>query len=124
MCKQSGQLISPDGTVIAVGYSGAPLAGKNNPAMQQVRDVGPIPCGKYSIGAPEYTVDHGPYVLRLTPDPANEMYGRAGFLIHGDSIVAPGNASKGCVIMPRFARERVFESGDLELEVSADGSKF
>ena len=36
---------------------------------------------------------------------------------HGDSIAAPGTASDGCVIMPRFARERVWESQDRRLAV-------
>lgn len=101
------------------GYSGAG-EGKNNPAMQQVHNVGPIPQGKYSIvGEPFDSPDHGPFVLRLEPDPTNEMYGRAGFLIHGDNVHSPGTASEGCIILPRYAREAIWSSGQRELEVVA-----
>ena len=63
---------------------------------------------------------HGPYVLPLTPDPENLMYGRDGFLIHGDSITNPGSASEGCIILPRSARTMIAASGDNRLEVVGD----
>lgn len=113
--QESGQL-SQNGADVAIGYSGAGN-GKNNPAMQDAQKIGPIPKGVYTIGEPHDTPTHGPYVLRLTPDPSNEMCGRSGFLIHGDSVKAPGTASEGCIIMPRWVREQVWESGDLDLEV-------
>ncbi len=92
-----------------VGYSGAG-EGKNNSTAQSIKNVGPIPCGKYLIGAPVDTITHGPYVLPLTPDPANEMFDRSGFLIHGDSVVSPGTASEGCVILGRVTREKIWQS--------------
>lgn len=101
---------------VAIGYSGAG-EGKNNPAMQDVHNVGPLPVGKYEIGEPTDTKTHGPYVLHLTPDPANEMFGRGSFLIHGDSVVNPGTASEGCMIFSRTIRERIWASGDRQLEV-------
>lgn len=101
---------------VGVGYSGAG-EGKNNPAMQDVQNVGPIPRGVYSIGDPVDTTTHGPFVLALAPDPKNDMHGRSAFLIHGDSISRPGTASRGCIIMPRNVREQVWKSGDNELEV-------
>lgn len=104
------------GAEVAVGYAGAD-DGKNNPDMQDVQKVGPLPRGKYSIGAPCDTQTHGPYVLRLTPDADNDMCGRAGFLIHGDSTAHPGAASEGCIILARPIRERIWNSGDRDLEV-------
>lgn len=101
----------------ATGYSGQPDA-KNDPTKCAIHNEGPIPQGHYTIGAPIDTKTHGPFVLPLTPDPENEMYGRAGFLIHGDSVVHPGTASEGCIIMPRDVREAIRESGDAELEVT------
>jgi hypothetical protein len=101
---------------VAIGYAGAG-EGKNNPAMQDVQNVGPLPVGKYTIGEPSDTKTHGPYVLHLTPDPENEMFGRAGFLIHGDSVVQPGTASEGCMIFSRTVRERIWASEDRQLEV-------
>ena len=93
--------------------------GKNNPAMQNVADAGPIPRGNYTIGVPIDLAGgpHGPYVLPLTPNPANQMFGRFGFLIHGDSIAKPGAASLGCVILSRTIREAIAASGDRELTV-------
>ena len=60
---------------------------------------------------------HGPYALALMPDSMNEMFERSGFMIHGDSLVAPGTASEGCIIIPRDAREAMWESGDRHLQV-------
>ncbi len=110
--------ISQDSDHVAWGYAGKD-AGKNNPAMQHVHNVGPLPCGLYEIGQPYNTKEHGPYVLPLTPDPGNEMFGRGGFLIHGDNIQSPGTASEGCIIASKLTRLRIWESGDHRLQVIA-----
>jgi hypothetical protein len=117
--QKSGQL-QQDGKPVATGYSGAG-PGKNNPAMESVHNVGPIPQGDWTIqGPPVNTAGHGPFVLRLTAEPETETFGRSGFLIHGDSKQAPGEASQGCIILPRAVREQVWESGDHDLEVLAE----
>ena len=114
--QKTGDLLQ-DGKPIATGYSGFD-DGKNNPAMQAVHEVGPIPQGDWFIeGPPVNTAQHGPYVLTLTPAPGTNTFGRSGFLMHGDSVNAPGTASKGCIIMARTAREQVWESGDTDLSV-------
>lgn len=116
--QKTGEL-QQDGRNVATGYSGG-AEGKNNPEMQSVPNVGPIPQGNWTItGPPVDTPEHGPYVLRLTPEKETETFGREGFLMHGDSKEWPGTASHGCVIMPRSVREKVWESGDKELEVVA-----
>ena len=114
--QSSGKLFDAAGALAGTGYSGAP-EGKNDPAKQSAHAVGPIPRGVYTMGAPEDTAEHGPFVLPLTPDTANEMFGRSGFLMHGDSMAKPGRASKGCIIMPRTVRNAVWASGDARLEV-------
>jgi hypothetical protein len=114
--SQASGWLSRDGENVAEGYSGAG-DGKNNPSMQDVPNVGPIPVGNYTIEKPIDTKTHGPYVLHLTPDDANEMFGRTAFMIHGDSVVHPGTASEGCVIMNRTVREKIWASGDTMLEV-------
>jgi len=119
--QSTGKLSSTDTGFLATGYSGNGT-GKNNPLAQSIHDVGPIPSGVYAIGAPFNSPDHGPFALRLSPDAANQMFGRTGFLMHGDSREHPGCASKGCVIMPREARETVWASGDRELQVCAGGT--
>lgn len=136
----SGALFDQEGSApLGYGYSGAPPLGKNNAAMQDTRDVGPIPQGLYTIhlppqclsdlsGAPPRicvycggagTHKHGPFVLRLEADPENEMFDRDGFLIHGDSIEHPGYASKGCIVLSRPIREQIAQSLDQRLRVFA-----
>ena len=95
--------------LLATGYSGSEAdGGKNNPDKQCESDIGPIPRGTYSIGDP--FAGPSPFSLRLTPAPGNEMCGRSGFLIPGDSIAAPGTASHGCIILPRPVRERIYQA--------------
>jgi Protein of unknown function (DUF2778) len=115
--RQASGCIEWNGAILGVGYSGALPLGRNNPQMQNVRMVGPIPQGAYLIGDLIDSAVHGPFALPLTPDPANEMFGRAGFLIHGDSIDHPGAASEGCIIMSRNVRESIRDSGDRHLTV-------
>lgn len=118
-CQRTGEL-HQDGKHVGTGYSGAG-EGKNNPSLEHVANVGPVPCGNWIIaGPPLDTHEHGPYVLRLNPEPNTETHGRSGFLIHGDSKRSPGTASQGCIILPRVLREQMWESGDRELEVIAE----
>jgi len=117
--QKSGEL-QHDGEPVATGYSGAG-PGKNNPDLEKVPNVGPIPQGDWTItGPPVDTAQHGPYVLQLKPAPDTPTFGRSGFLMHGDSKESPGNASQGCVILPRSAREQVWKSGDRDLKVVAE----
>ncbi|HEX4002325.1 MAG TPA: tlde1 domain-containing protein [Candidatus Acidoferrales bacterium] len=100
-----------------LGYSGAGI-GKNNPAAQSDKDVGPIPCGFYSIaGLIERDPACGEYVLVLIPDATNEMFGREGFRWHGDSLEHPGEASHGCVVSARSLRAEAWQGTDHNLQV-------
>lgn len=114
----TGRVLDPNRMLLAIGYSGAG-SGRNNVNSQEIPNVGPIPEGTYDIGAPQDTEQHGPFVLPLEPYLTNEMYGRSGFLCHGDSLEAPGTASHGCLILPRWARERIWESEDHALQAVA-----
>ena len=117
--QKSGEL-QQDGKHVAEGYSGTG-DGKNNPAMENVPNVGPIPRGDWNVsGPPVDTRTHGPYVLHLEPKPETKTFGRDGFLMHGDSKEHPGTASQGCLIFPRQVREQVWNSGDRDLEVVAE----
>ena len=121
--QSTGELFWPDGELLTVGYAGhddgdgipEPGEGKNDPSKQGVRNTGPLPRGRYSIGPPE--PGHGGYALRLTPMPGTDTLGRGGFLIHGDSVRNPGSASLGCIIVSRWARMQVWTHPDHELEV-------
>lgn len=117
--QKTGEL-QRDEQHVTTGYSGAG-AGENNPTMENVPNIGPIPRGDWTIsGPPVDTQDHGPYVLKLEPAAGTDTFGRSGFLMHGDSKEHPGCASHGCVILPRAAREEVWDSGDRDLEVVAE----
>jgi hypothetical protein len=114
-----------DGKEIGKGYSGyddgdgiaEPGEGKNDPTKQAVKGVGPVPEGLWVFGAPFFHDHAGPYVLRLLPKSVPQLYGRSGFLIHGDSMRLPGSASHGCIILARDLRMKLWESGDHEIRV-------
>ena len=117
--QKTGDLLF-NGQRVGAGYSGFDN-GKNNPSMQAMADVGPIPQGDWTIvGPPINTPTHGPFVLRLEAANGTNLFGRSGFLMHGDSIESPGTASHGCIIMPRNIREQVWQSGDTALQVVPD----
>lgn len=87
-------------------YSGF-AQGKNDPLAEHLPGIGPIPQGFYLIGAVEEDeTRHGPVAIHLVPV-AGQIYGRSGFMVHGDSRSAPGAASHGCIIAPRPIRERM-----------------
>jgi len=98
--QTSGAMRNAAGDLLATGYAGHG-AGVNNPALQSVHNTGPLPQGTYVINPPVDTTTHGPCVMWLTPDPANEMFGRSGFGIHADEIANPGKrlASTGCIVI-------------------------
>jgi len=100
----------------AVGYAGRD-EGKNNPDMQNVKGIGPLPKGLYTILPPRPSPVVGPYALPLLPDPHNEMFNRSSFYIHGDSVEHPGEASHGCIVIDFSVRHLVWLSNDHVLEV-------
>lgn len=119
--QSTGKVYQDGGQSLAIGYAGGNCGkhpeGKNNPAMQDVPDIGPIPQGLWGISAPHDHPKLGKYAMALTPMTDTNTFGRSGFYMHGDSIPHPGEASDGCPVVPKFARERVWESGDHVLNV-------
>jgi lipoprotein-anchoring transpeptidase ErfK/SrfK len=83
---------------IATGYSGNGN-GLNNPNMQNVADVGPIPRGTWTIGR-EYnsTTGLGNHMMDLTARAGTNTYNRGLFRIHGDNSAQNHTASHGCII--------------------------
>lgn len=115
--EQSTGILSHDGIEVAQGYAGKGI-GKNNPEMQNVHQVGPLPRGVYVIGEPVNT-DKLRYALPLFPDPQNEMFGRSAFFMHGENPATPGASSDGCpVVEPLAKRQEIAASGDTQLVVS------
>jgi Protein of unknown function (DUF2778) len=117
--QTTGEMHSPLGVLLGTGYAGHG-EGVNNSALQSVHDTGPLPQGIYAIAAPVNTTTHGPYVMWLTPDPANKMFGRSGFGIHADEIANPGKrlASTGCIVMSNQARVAIWQAADRQLRVT------
>ena len=114
------RLMLDDGPVkIGAGWAGHG-EGKNNPAWQAVKSVGPLPVGRYAIGEPFTHPDCGGFAMRLTPLPGTEMHGRDGMLIHGPSKnpAKYGQESNGCLIMPHDQRVALWQTGARILEVA------
>lgn len=121
--QTTGRLYDPEGNLKATGYAGGNCGknpeGINNHAMQDCHDIGPLPVGLYTFGKMVHPHPHlGPFALQLIPDDGNDMHGRSGFYMHGDTPI-PGNASKGCIIQPRPVRLECAQSEDRRLQVVA-----
>jgi type VI secretion system (T6SS) effector TldE1-like protein len=123
--EQSGGRLLHDAQLVATGYAGGNIppnfdaTAKNNPAREREHYFGPLPQGLYTIGPAHTEPQLGPVAMRLTPDHATVMYGRAGFFIHADSVSHPGKASEGCIVMPGSARAVLAASNDRQLTVVA-----
>lgn len=121
---QSEGKLYHNGKFVSAGYSGKGR-GKNNPAMQGVAGIGPLPAGQYKLTQIYDSANVGPRTIRLEPidsnfgDDRHEGTGRGAFRVHGDSIKAPGTASKGCIVLPKAVRLAMWASGDRDLTVVA-----
>jgi Protein of unknown function (DUF2778) len=111
--------LSHNGQAAGTGYSGHPPY-VNDPAAERLINQGPICAGLYAIGEAFDSPTKGPCVLPLTPSDDTPVYGRGGFLIHGDEVEHPGAelASDGCIIMPRNTRLLISLSSDKDLVVA------
>jgi hypothetical protein len=117
--QTAGTMRDAAGNLYGTGYSGHG-DGKNKPAAQSIPNVGPIPQGRYSIGKPYDSTHTGPFTLPLIGLSIDKCFGRSDFRIHGDSREHPGEASHGCIILPRDVRERINATNtDRLLEVIA-----
>jgi hypothetical protein len=121
-----GDFTLPNGTVLDGCYSGGGTVPndnyRNTPDGQSLRDLGTIPQGQYTI-SPAHTVPgKGPCVMSLTPNPDNEMYGRSGFLIHGDNPSMNFTASDGCIVCGPAIRQQIADlvaAGEDQLTVTS-----
>lgn len=107
--------------LVSSGYSGAGR-GKNNPSLQNLQGIGPIPRGKWKMIRVYNSNSVGPFTIELMAldeklNDIHEASRRSAFRIHGDSIKNAGNASRGCIILPRAVRERMWKSKDKIIEV-------
>jgi hypothetical protein len=122
--QDTGEMLKPDGTRLAFGFAGH-SEGMNCPAKQDQHNVGPLPVGDYNMTQWIESDDHlGLCVIVLEPHPTNEMFGRAGFRVHGyRSIERSGlsgflMSSDGCIcISDCVARRSMWSSADHQLRV-------
>lgn len=120
--SQSKRELRHDGKLIGMGYSGRNVPGgpqgRNNPALEALRDVGPIPRGPYIVGDPIAVPHHAPPVFPLTPN-GHTAHGRTGFQIHGNNV--QNDASHGCIILDFPIRTAINATlaADRALEVTA-----
>ncbi len=111
--------------LLSDGYAGAG-DGNNNPEWEHMKGEGPLPQGKYTIKAVDFTKHPewkhmGPIIFELVPDVSNVMYGRGSFFIHWDTSAHDDGASEGCIIllwMQNFQRiAKAVTAGKNRLEV-------
>ncbi|HVM95109.1 MAG TPA: tlde1 domain-containing protein [Candidatus Acidoferrales bacterium] len=106
-----------DGILRGTGYSGHG-EGLNNPAMEAVHGVGPIPRGDYKIVRwDDMHGKLGPLVAILEPVAPFNAYGRTLLRIHGDNELQNQSASDGCVILGHWVRDQMMKSGDADFRV-------
>lgn len=104
-----------NGVFVEKGYFGY-REGKDNLDMECIVNVGLIFRGIYYIGSFRGSSESGFYVLDLLSYGYN-VYGCIEFLIYGDSMNNFGNVLKGCIILLRKTREKIFLMSDDVLEV-------
>lgn len=103
---------------LAVCYCGNGK-GLNNPALEAIKDVGPLPAGRYRFTNIVNSPKTGPNTILLEHDPGNVMYGRDLFRIHGDNKTKNNTASDGCIVVePMEIRIAMWFSGDRMIEVT------
>jgi len=115
---QSAGALSRAGAIVSRGYSGRGR-GLDNPGMQAVQGVGPIPAGRWRFAAIAEDNHTGPFSIIIMPAPGTDTLGRAGFRCHGDNARLDHSASHGCIILPRADRQKIWASGDRDLLVVA-----
>jgi len=133
--EQISGRFSQDGELIGVGYAGRNyndsgdwVHGKNNPDMEAIKGIGPLPAGHYT-GRELYPTHPvlGNFAIRLEPDEETRAkiltYERDpdSFFLHGDSAEAPGKASHGCIVQSLDVRHKFWYGVDREIDVVAGG---
>ncbi|MBL4607826.1 MAG: DUF2778 domain-containing protein [Pseudomonadales bacterium] len=93
--------------------------GRNNPAYNGTRNLGPTPRGTWDIGASEDRADTGPNSIRITHADGDRFpvgRDRGTFLIHGNN--QQNDASQGCLILGPTERRAIINGGGGTLTVT------
>lgn len=113
--SQSTGILSHTDEPVGKGYSGHG-EGLNNPKLQMVHNLGPIPQGMWDIGQFFDDKHLGPCVSALKPT-SQDCFGRGGFFIHGDNKSVNHTASDGCIILPLILRKLIRDSDETQITV-------
>jgi len=109
-------IILRDNMPVGAAYSGHGQ-GLNNPNLETVHSIGPIPKGHWRI-VRWYDDPHlGPCVAELEPF-GHDAHGRTAFRIHGDNPSLNHTASDGCIIAGPNVRHTLRDSGATDLVVT------
>ncbi len=111
--QKTGAIFSDSGVLLGTGAAGQG-AGLNNPDMEAVVNIGPLPRGFYKIGIPYHHPELGPLTMDLIPQPGNEMHGRDDFRIHGFAFVHPELSSQGCICQTEPVRQFIADHINVE----------
>ena len=125
--NQTKGWLDKDGILVSKDcYSGF-MEGFNNPSLEMVEGVGPLPSGPWKIyGPPKNDPKLGEYVLTLTPATSSfrariVAMGRDpdSFRCHGKPMPPAdiNSGSHGCLCADKVTRTRMYQSGDTDLEV-------
>lgn len=105
---------------LASGYAGK-NNGLNNPEVDHVRSLGPLPRGTYAMRVDNHPRFAAP-AIRLTQT-SGLTHDRSGFWIHGDNSAGNKTASSGCIVLNKVTRAAIasfIAIGFEELLVHAD----
>lgn len=109
--SQRTGLLTRGSVTLHGAYSGHDV-GRNNPGLQRLPSVGPIPQGTYLVGLPHHSSTVGRYAMSLTPQSGTNTFGRTALMLHGDNPAHPGESSTGCIVAPLVVRQHIWASGD------------
>lgn len=113
--SQSTGILSHGGEPIGKGYAGHG-EGLNNPKLEMVHNLGPLPKGTWEIGL-FFDDKHLGYCVAALRPTSQDVFGRGGFFIHGDNKRMNHTASDGCIILSKTLRELIRDSGETEITV-------
>jgi len=106
--------LTHDGEFVGTGYSGAGID-RNNPDAVATHNMGPIPPGNWHLSSSYDDPHKGKNCFRLSPNEGTNVFGRSGFLIHGDN--STHTASEGCIILGPSIRQEIASTFDRDLKV-------
>lgn len=111
--QRTGALRYPPHRQVPGAYSGNGI-GLNNPAMEAVPNVGPIPAGWWHID--RWDAVHGTKgkIVAVLRPVGHNADNRTNFLVHGDNDAADHTASDGCIIAPAAGNRIALQNTHLE----------